>query len=160
MVVTLPRTLVHGEVLVPKLMALMEATVAGLPVALCIVPDADDVVHVIGMLAVSTMFPLLVAAKLAGDGVTVHTVEGTAEAGATVMPNAAAPAPAMTAILLIDFFMALELSSGVDRRRKAVSGLTEGGGRTARGSGKSDRGQRRYLRETWSNNAAVHGSSR
>ncbi|GHF07942.1 hypothetical protein GCM10018772_36280 [Streptomyces fumanus] len=104
-VVTLPRTLVHGEVLVPKLMALMLATVAGLPVALDIVPEALDVVHVIGMLAVSTMLPLLFAVKLAGDGVTVQTVEGTAEAGATAMPKAAAPAPATTAILVRCFFM-------------------------------------------------------
>jgi hypothetical protein len=51
------------------------------------------------------MFPLLVAVKLAGDGVTVQTVEGTADAGATAMAKAAAPAPATTAILVRGFFM-------------------------------------------------------
>ncbi|GAA4785636.1 hypothetical protein GCM10023220_06750 [Streptomyces ziwulingensis] len=117
MVVTLPRTLEHGEALVPKLMALMDATVAGLPVALAIVPEALDVVHVIGMLAVSTMLPLFVAEKLAGDGVTVQTVEGTAEAGATAMAKAAAPAPATTAILVKGFFMTLGLSLWIDRQR-------------------------------------------
>lgn len=59
--VTLPRTLVHGDVEVPKLMAAMVATVAGLPVVLAMVPEAPDVVHVIGMVAVSTMLPLFVA---------------------------------------------------------------------------------------------------
>ncbi len=42
-------------------MALMAATWAGLPVALAMVPEAPEVVHVIGMVAVSTMLPAFVA---------------------------------------------------------------------------------------------------
>ncbi|GGQ62104.1 hypothetical protein GCM10010267_26720 [Streptomyces griseorubens] len=81
-------------------MVLMAATVAGLPVVLAIVPLAFDAVQVIGMVAVSTMLPTFVAWKAAGDGLTVHTVEGAAEAVPAVSARAAAAAHAATAVFL------------------------------------------------------------
>jgi hypothetical protein len=94
-------------------------------VALNIDPVATDDVHVIGMVAVSTMFPLLVAVKAAGLGLAVQTVEALAEAGETARPTAAAPAPATIAILVRDFFMALGLSLWIDRQRGAVAEPTK-----------------------------------
>ncbi|GAA3496961.1 hypothetical protein GCM10019016_040620 [Streptomyces prasinosporus] len=67
-------------------------------------------------------------------GVTVHTVEGTAEAGATVRPKAAAAAPATTANLLVFFFMAREISLWIDRQRVGRGRRDRGSGRAARGS--------------------------
>jgi Na+/proline symporter len=90
-------------------------------VALAIVPEAEDVVHVIGMLAVSTMLPLLVAVKLDGVGLTVQTVDGTADDGLMAMPKAAAAVPATTAVLLRDFFITLKRSLWIDRQRVHVT---------------------------------------
>jgi len=90
-------------------------------VALAIVPEAEDVVHVIGMLAVSTMLPLLVAVKLDGVGLTVQTVDGTADDGPMARPKAAAAAPAMTAVLLRDFFITLGRSLWIDRQRVHIA---------------------------------------
>ncbi|GGQ19323.1 hypothetical protein GCM10010233_40540 [Streptomyces pseudogriseolus] len=78
---------------------LMAATFAGLPVVLAIVPLAFEAVQVIGMVAVSTMLPVFTAVKEAGDGLTVHTVEGAAEAVPAVRASAAAAAHAATADL-------------------------------------------------------------
>lgn len=122
-VVTLPRTLVQGAPEAPKEMALMEATVAGLPVALDMEAVAADFVHVMAMpLTLSTMFPLFVAETPTGDGagLTVQTVEGTAEAGDTARANAAEAPPATTASFLMGFFMALGLSLGIDQQRVAA----------------------------------------
>ncbi len=105
-VVTLPRTLVHGEVDEPKFMVVMSATSPGLPVVLAIVPAAVEVVHVMGMVAVSTMLPTLTALNEDGEGVTVHTVEGAAEDGTAARPSADAAAHATRADLLMLFFMA------------------------------------------------------
>ncbi|GGR22329.1 hypothetical protein GCM10010497_25490 [Streptomyces cinereoruber] len=130
-VVTLPRTLVQGAPVAPKEMALMEATVAGLPVALDIEAVAADFVHVMAMpLTLRTMFPVFVAETGTGDGagLTVQTVEGTAMAGVTARARAAVAAPATTAVFLMVFFMALGLSLGIDQRRTATS---EGGERPA-----------------------------
>ncbi len=88
----------HGAPDVPKFMVLMAATFAGLPVVLAIVPLAFEAVQVIGMVAVSTMLPAFTAVKAAGDGLTVHTVEGAAEAGPAVRARAAAAAHAATAV--------------------------------------------------------------
>ncbi|GAA3275633.1 hypothetical protein GCM10010469_56880 [Streptomyces labedae] len=82
----------------PKFMVLMAATFAGLPVVLAIVPPAFEAVQVIGMVAVSTMLPTFAAWKAAGDGLTVHTVEGAAEALPVVSASAAAAAHAATAV--------------------------------------------------------------
>ncbi len=68
-------------------------------------------------LTLRTMFPLLTAVMLAGDGVTVQTVDGTADAGDTARANAAEAPPATTASFLMGFFMALGLSLGIDRQR-------------------------------------------
>ena len=53
-------------------------------------------------------------------------VEGTAEAGPTVRPKAAAAAPATTAVLLRVFFMARGVSLWIDRQRWAVAEAIEG----------------------------------
>ncbi|GAA2939313.1 hypothetical protein GCM10010478_46290 [Streptomyces erythrogriseus] len=82
----------------PKFMVLMAATFAGLPVVLAIVPPAFEAVQVIGMVAVSTMLPTFAAWNAAGDGLTVHTVEGAAEALPVVCASAAAAAHAATAV--------------------------------------------------------------
>ncbi|EMF25280.1 hypothetical protein H114_27383 [Streptomyces gancidicus BKS 13-15] len=66
---------------------------------LAIVPLAFEAVQVIGMVAVSTMLPVFTAVKEAGDGLTVHTVEGAAEAVPAVRASAAAAAHAATADL-------------------------------------------------------------
>lgn len=126
--VTGPSTLVQGVPETPKAMELMVPTVAGLPVVLCPVPEPFDLVHVMAMpLTLRTMFPLLTAVMLAGDGLTVQTVEATAEAGLTARANAAEAAPATTARFLIGFFMALGLSLGIHRQRDG-----RGGGRGRR----------------------------
>ncbi|BDE39195.1 hypothetical protein SLITK23_24400 [Streptomyces lividans] len=111
-VVTLPRTLVHGEPDAPKFMVVMSATSPGLPVALAIVPAAVEVVHVMGMVAVSTMLPTFTALKAAGEGLTVHTVEGTAEEGTAARPSADAAAHTTRADLLMFFFMTRTLLEG------------------------------------------------
>ncbi|GGR72755.1 hypothetical protein GCM10010220_26090 [Streptomyces parvulus] len=64
------------------------------------------------MVAVSTMLPTLVALNAAGEGVTVHTVEGTAEDGPTARPSADAAAQTTMADLLVFFFMLGTLLEG------------------------------------------------
>ncbi|GGV08868.1 hypothetical protein GCM10010275_56800 [Streptomyces litmocidini] len=65
----------------------------------------------------------MTAVMLAGDGLTVQTVDATADAGLTARANAAEAVPATTARFLIGFFMALGLSLGIDRQRVAAVGV-------------------------------------
>ncbi|GAA2774393.1 hypothetical protein GCM10019017_18370 [Streptomyces showdoensis] len=55
-------------------------------------------------------------------GLTVQTVEGTAEAGEIARAKAAEAPPATTARFLIDFFMTLGLSLETDRQRVGRDG--------------------------------------
>ncbi|GAA2569806.1 hypothetical protein GCM10010424_10620 [Streptomyces lienomycini] len=71
--------------------------------------------QVIGMVAVSTMLPTFAAWNEAGEGVTVHTVDGTAEDGPAARPSADAAAQTTMADLLVFFFMTRD-SLRVDRQ--------------------------------------------